>query len=61
MKIVPNVDYTNPKDYHFVKCPKYNQDATITIFYRATKICKTDIQPTLVECGRECDLRKENK
>lgn len=52
MKIVRNSDYYQPKEQYNVKCSKYNKDATITIFYRSVQMCKTDIQLTPVESGK---------
>ena len=57
---IRNSDYLKPKEQYIIKCPKYNKDATITIYYRATKISKKDIQPTRIESGWKCSLWDEN-
>ena len=61
MKIVRNKNYYNSEEQYTAVCSKYNKEATITVFYRAPKLCKTDIQPTLIESGRKCSLCDENK
>ena len=56
---IRNSDYLNPQKQYTVKCPKYSKDATVTICYRATQICKTDIQPTPIKLGMKCSLWDE--
>ena len=56
---IRNSDYLNPKEQYNIKCPKYNQDATITVFYRTTQNCKKDIQPTPIKSGMRCNLWDE--
>lgn len=58
-KPIRNSDYLNPKEQYSIKCPKHNKDATITIFYRATQICKSDVEPTLIKSGIKCSLWDE--
>ena len=58
-KPIRNSDYRNPKEHYNIKCPKYNKDATITIFYRATQVCKTDIEATSIMSGIKCSLWDE--
>ena len=61
MKEVRNSNYYYPKEQYIKRCPKYNKEATITIYYRATQLHKTDIQLTPIELGRKCSLWNENK
>ena len=61
MKIVRNSDYYQHKEEYSVRCLKYKQDATLTIFYSSVQMCKSDIQLTPIELGRKCSLWEENK
>ena len=56
MKIVHNTNYYNPNEEYPVKCLKYKKDATVTIFYRSTQLCKTDIQLTPIKSRWKCSL-----
>lgn len=60
MKIEHNSDYYRNKEQYIVKCLKYNKNATLTIYYRSFQVCKTDIQLTPIESGRNCSLWEEN-
>ncbi len=60
MKITHNSDYYQRMEQYSVRCPKYNKEATITVFYRSTKLCRTDIQLTPIVSGRKCSLWDEN-
>ena len=56
MKLIHNSDfYQSKKEFH-VMCAKYQKDATLTVFYKHRKLCKTDIQLTPVELGMQCSL-----
>ena len=39
---------------------KYKKDAMVTIFYRSTQLCKTDIQFTPIKSGWKCSLWGNN-
>lgn len=60
MKIERNTNNCNPKEEYPVKCLKYEKDATITVFYRSTQLCKTDRQLTPIESGWKCSLWGDN-
>lgn len=58
-KPIRNSDYLNPKEQYIIKCPIYNKETTVTLFYRATQGCKNDIQPTFIKLGMKCSLWDE--
>ena len=37
-------------------CPRFGEKATVTVFYRGSKICKTDLQKTYCKSGIKCSL-----
>lgn len=59
MKVMHNSNYYHPKELYTVNCQKCNKRATITVFYRSTKLCKTDIQLTPIKSGMDCSLWEE--
>ena len=60
MKMEHNSDYGKHEEQYIVKCSKFKKEAILTVFFRSTQLCKTDIQLTPIESGMKCSLWEEN-
>ena len=50
------------KDIQFIgKCPRYFENATVTVHYAGRKMCKADLQKTYNEVGRKCDVLEQTE
>ena len=57
-KIIRNDDSASRKEEYVGKCPKYGENATVTIHYTGIMACKTDLQKTYNRAGSKCSLLK---
>ncbi len=55
---VRNKDYCSRNDYCREKCPRFDEDVTLSIYLCGKQGSKSDLQPTFTPYIKECSLLK---
>ena len=58
-KIVRNKDYTSRDTYHRGECPRFKENATLSIHLSGKQVSKYDLQPSFFPQLKECSLLNE--
>ena len=56
---IRNKDYSSRDTYCRGDCPRFNENATLSIHLSGKQASKTDLQPTFTPHIKECSLLKE--
>ena len=56
---VRNKDYSSRDTYCRGNCPRFNENATLSIHLSGKQASKFDLQVTFIPCIKECSLLKE--
>lgn len=57
---IRNIDYSSRDTYCQGECPKFMENATLSIHHSGKQESKYDLQPSFTPHIKECSLLKEN-